>query len=102
MTDKELPVLTAKDVGRILGEYRPPPGPRAKSQEPNTKPLTAKTVSQYLVESKEGGRYAAHPFPRPAGRVGQWPYWLPAQESAIREWAQARLGAGRRTDLSPS
>lgn len=95
-------MLTAKDVGVILGEYRPVPKPSKKNPNPvrNTSPLTPKSVSQYLVESKPGGRYAHHPFPQPAGRIGQWPYWLPSQEKEIREWADGRLGAGKRTDLS--
>ena len=97
MTKGELPVLTTTEVGRILGEYRPLPKDAADA--PNTQPLSGKTVSQYLVESKPGGRYAEHPFPAPAGRVGQWPYWLPEQEPAIREWAAKRAGAGARTDL---
>lgn len=92
-------MLTAKDVGRILGEYRP--RPKDPNKKPNTSPLSPKSVSQYLVESKPRGRFAKHPFPKPAGRVGQWPYWLPEQEREIREWAAGRAGAGARTDLSP-
>jgi hypothetical protein len=97
MSGRSLPVLTAQDVGRILGEYRP--RPKDPEKEPDTSPLTAKSVSQYLVESKPGGRFANHPFPAPAGRIGQWPYWLPEQESEIRDWAVSRPGAGARTDL---
>lgn len=105
MTDeRKLPLLTAKDVGRILGEYRPVPKKPTKrnpTMERDASPLSPKSVSQYLVESKAGGRYAEHPFPQPAGRVGQWPYWLPEQESEIRAWAESRLGAGARTDRYP-
>lgn len=94
-------MLTATDVGRILGEYRPvPKKPTIRNPEMrrDTSPLSSKSVSQYLVESRPGGRYADRPFPRPAGRVGQWPYWLPEQETEIRAWAEGRLGAGARTD----
>lgn len=102
MTRKgELPVLTMKEVGAILGEYRTIPKPSEKNPNPvqNTTPLTSKSVSQYLAESKAPGRYADHPFPAPAGHIGQWPYWLPTQEKAIRAWAAKRRGAGARTDL---
>lgn len=101
MAEGSLPVLTVKDVARILGEYRPiPKKPTIKNptMERSTAPLSTKSVSQYLVESKPGGRYAEHPFPQPAGRIGQWPYWLPTQEREIRAWAENRLGSGARTD----
>jgi hypothetical protein len=91
MREGKPPVLTAKDVGRILGEER---------RDGRTGALASKSVSQYLVESKKGGRFATHPFPQPAGRVGQWPYWLPDQEAEIREWARNRPGPGARTDLT--
>ncbi len=53
-----------------------------------------KTISQYLVESKEGGRYADHPFPTPDGYIGRGPYWLRRREQEIRTWSETRPGQG--------
>lgn len=71
----DLPVLTSEDVARILG-------------------VKPRTVRQYLSDSRPGGRYASHPFPSPAGRIGRWPYWLPEQAAEIREWDAGRAGQG--------
>ena len=75
MTVGGLPVLTSEDVAKILG-------------------VKPRTVRQYLYESQSGRRYANHPFPSPAGRIGRWPYWLPEQEAEIREWDAGRAGQG--------
>jgi len=76
MTVDGLPVLTSEDVARVLG-------------------VKSRTVRQYLYESsRPDGRYANHPFPKPAGRIGRWPYWLPEQEQEIREWDAGRAGQG--------
>lgn len=70
-----VPVLTRDTVAKILG-------------------VLPKSISQYLVESKEGGKYAGHPFPAPDGRIGRSPYWVVAREREIREWADSRVGRG--------
>lgn len=70
------PVLDTTAVGELLG-------------------VKPKTISQYLLESKQGGRYADHPFPAPHGRVGNSPYWLPEQADEIRQWDATRVGQGK-------
>jgi hypothetical protein len=69
------PVLTRDAVAKILG-------------------VLPKSVSQYLVESKEGGKYASRPFPAPDGRIGRSPWWQPSRETEIRAWADGRVGRG--------
>jgi hypothetical protein len=71
----ETPVLSRQAVAVILG-------------------VQPKTISQYLVESKAGGRYATHPFPAPDGYIGRGPWWRRERESEIRGWAAARPGQG--------
>jgi hypothetical protein len=85
------PVLTTVDVGVILGEER---ARRKGIPLDQAKPLASKSVSQYLVDSKKGGKLADHPFPPPAGRIGNRPYWLPEQGPEIRKWARERPGEG--------
>lgn len=75
MTEQELPVLDRTAVAAILG-------------------VQAKTISQYLVESRGDGRYAKHPFPRPDGYIGRGPWWRRARASEIRIWAETRAGQG--------
>jgi hypothetical protein len=53
-----------------------------------------KTISQYLTESREGGRYAKHPFPMPDGHIGKGPWWRRERERDIKAWAAARPGPG--------
>jgi hypothetical protein len=82
--------LNLAAVGRVLGTFRP---------DGSGAPLTAKSVSIYIQESKPGGRYESHPFPQPAGRVGGGPgggapYWTADQVSAIEEWGRNRPGQG--------
>jgi len=59
------------------------------------RPLKDKTVSQYLVESREGGKYEKHPFPTPDGYIGRGPWWRREREQEIRDWAAARPGRGK-------
>jgi len=73
----ELPILDRSAVAELLG-------------------VAPKTISQFLVESKDGGRYAEHPFPEPDGRIGRGPYWLAAKRQTIIEWDAARPGRGVR------
>ncbi len=35
--------------------------------------LKPKSISQYLTESRPGGRYEQHPFPAPDGTIGRAP-----------------------------
>jgi hypothetical protein len=84
-------MLTTTDVGRILGEER---AKRDGTPPEEAGSLRPKTISQYLVDSKPGNRYADHPFPEPAYRHGLRPFWTPDQEAAIREWARSRPGPG--------
>lgn len=56
--------------------------------------VSVKSVSQYLVESKEGGRYETNPFPRPDGRIGSGPWWLPKRKAEFLKWKAARPGRG--------
>lgn len=53
-----------------------------------------KTISQYLTESHEGGRYATHPFPKPDGYIGKGPWWRRERKAEIKAWAAARPGQG--------
>lgn len=57
--------------------------------------VKAKTVSQYLVESRPPGKYADHPFPKPDGSIGRGPWWKREREQEFRDWAAARPGRGR-------
>lgn len=84
MADEELPVLTIRDVAKLLG--------------PTTSPAT---VSKYLAESRPGPRadgkprrYADHPFPPPDGRLGSAPWWKPSRADEIKTWAATRPGRG--------
>lgn len=54
-----------------------------------------KTISQYLTESREGGRYAAHPFPAPDGYIGKGPWWRVERADGIKQWAAERPGQGK-------
>lgn len=69
------PVLDRATVGKILG-------------------VRAKTVSQYLTESRPGGRYEQHPFPAPSGYIGRSPWWACERVDEIRYWDAARPGRG--------
>jgi hypothetical protein len=82
MNTRELPVLDIRAVAKILGE--------AQDKEP----LRPKTVSQYLVESKAGGRYERHPFPAPDGYIGKSPWWALGREQEFVTWHQGRSGQG--------
>ncbi|MEU2169596.1 hypothetical protein ACH47V_26450 [Micromonospora chersina] len=53
-----------------------------------------KTISQYLTESRPGGRYAQHPFPAPGGRLGRAPWWHPGRADEIRDWDAEWPGQG--------
>jgi hypothetical protein len=83
MDTKEPPVLDREAVAAILG-------------------VRAKTISQYLVESRPAepgedrpaGRYVSHPFPAPDGYIGRGPWWRRDREAEIRAWADARPGQG--------
>lgn len=70
-------ILDSADVGALIGDG-----------------ISARTVSIYRRMSRPGGRYAANPFPEPAGKIGGHPYWLPKQISDIRAWDAARPGTG--------
>lgn len=73
----DLPILDRSAVAELLG-------------------VAPKTISQFLVESKPGGRYSEHPFPTPDGRIGRGPYWLAARRQDIVEWDESRPGRGVR------
>jgi hypothetical protein len=83
MDAKESPVLNREAVAAILG-------------------VQAKTISQYLTESRPAdpesgraaGRYASHPFPAPDGYIGRGPWWRRERTTEIREWDAGRLGQG--------
>lgn len=73
MTDP--PVLDRTAVGALIG-------------------VSGYTVSRYLVDSRDGRRYAGHPFPAPNGHIGKSPWWHPDRRAEIEEWARTRVGAG--------
>ena len=82
MADEELPVLTIRDVAKLLD-------------------VSPGAISKYLAESRQGERadgkpyrYAGHPFPPPDGRLGSAPWWKPARADEIRAWAAGRAGQG--------
>ncbi|MFB6392708.1 hypothetical protein [Polymorphospora lycopeni] len=75
VTADGLPVLDRKAVAELLG-------------------LEPKSISQYLFESRPGGRYEHHPFPAPDDRIGRAPWWRPERADEIREWAANRPGQG--------
>jgi hypothetical protein len=60
------------------------------------------TITIYMRESREGGRYAEggeyRPFPAPDGKFGPSPYWLDSRADEIRAWAigRPRHGVGGR------
>lgn len=54
-----------------------------------------RTVLQYRIESKAGGRYANHPFPEPDGYQGRSPCWAIGRTIEIREWDRTRVGRGK-------
>jgi hypothetical protein len=71
----ELDVLNTEAVARLIG----------------VKPAT---VISYRAESKPGGRYASHPFPKPDGTFGGRPFWAPERAEEIIEWKRTRRGPG--------
>lgn len=73
--EETMPVLDRTAVAAILG-------------------VRAKTISQYLSESKGDGRYVDRPFPAPDGYIGRGPWWYRRREREIRAWASARPGRG--------
>jgi hypothetical protein len=76
MSTEEPPVLDREAVAAVLS-------------------VKAKTVSQYLVESRPPGKYASHPFPKPDGYIGRGPWWRREREQEFRDWASSRPGRGR-------
>lgn len=56
--------------------------------------LRPKSISQYLTESREGGRYEKHPFPKPDGTIGRGPWWDARRKDELLAWAAARPGQG--------
>jgi hypothetical protein len=56
--------------------------------------VSVKSISQYLTESREGGRYADHPFPKPDGRIGRGPWWNKKRKAEFLKWQEARPGRG--------
>ncbi len=75
MGGQELPVLNRDAVAALLG-------------------LKPKSISTYLTESREGGRYEKHPFPKPDGTIGRAPWWRPERKGELLEWAAKRPGQG--------
>lgn len=75
MVGRELPVLNRADVAALLG-------------------LKPKSISTYLTESREGGRYETHPFPQPDGTIGRAPWWHPDRRDELLKWAAERPGQG--------
>jgi predicted DNA-binding transcriptional regulator AlpA len=67
--------LTTADVAALLG-------------------VNVQTVRAYRVRSREGGTYAANPFPKPDEIIGQSPVWLPERADEIKQWAASRVGRG--------
>lgn len=75
MGGQELPVLNRDAVAALLG-------------------LKPKSISTYLTESREGGRYEKHPFPKPDGTIGRAPWWNPKRRDELLKWAAERPGQG--------
>jgi len=73
--DTRAPVLDRTAVAKILG-------------------VQPRSVSQYLVDSKKGRRYADHPFPAPDGHIGRSPYWNLDRKDEISAWDEGRVGQG--------
>jgi hypothetical protein len=68
-------VLTTADVANLLG-------------------IKPATIRHYRANSLPGGRYEAHPFPQPDGKVGSLVYWKPDREQELLDWAANRPGQG--------
>ena len=68
-------VLYTADVAELLG-------------------VKAATIRHYRADSLPGGRYEAHPFPAPDGKVGPLVYWEQERAGEIRNWADRRVGSG--------
>lgn len=52
------------------------------------------TITNYLNQSREGGRFAGHPFPAPDFKAGRSPVWRAERRAELIAWAQARPGRG--------
>jgi len=74
-------MLTMDDVADLLG-------------------LSYRTLKQYRSDGRHGRRYADHPFPEPALKLGNKPIWEETQIADIKNWDATRLGQGYRTDRS--
>lgn len=83
------PVLDLAAVGVVLGRLR-----TGSAAGYGDAPLTAKTVSAYMTESRPGGRYENHPFPEPDGYVAKAPFWMATRIPEIEAWALNRAGQG--------
>lgn len=71
----ERAIFDLNDVGEILG-------------------VSGRTISRYMAWSREGGRYAAHPFPPPDDHAGRSPIWMKSRFDEIWDWHKARPGRG--------
>lgn len=71
----ERPFFDLADVGRIIG-------------------VSARTISRYMSWSKDGGRYANRPFPKPDDHAGRSPIWFRSRFDEIWDWHKGRPGRG--------
>lgn len=83
MDAEEPPVLDIRAVAAIIGKAQGLDGP-----------MRPKTISQYLTESRPGGRYEKHPFPKPNGYIGKSPWWAKGREPEFVAWQNGRVGRG--------
>jgi hypothetical protein len=67
--------LTTADLAELLGVAPP-------------------TLRFFRAQSKEGGRYAADPFPEPDVTIARSPGWKPDRANEIKEWNARRPGQG--------
>lgn len=56
---------------------------------------SVKSISQFLTESREGGRYFDNKFPAPDGYIGRGPWWDKDRKPEFLAWKARRPGQGR-------
>ncbi len=76
---------------------------------PPFREIKASTVLDYLRESQQtprasgrARRYADHPMPSPAGRMGLMPWWRNSQSGDLVAWVTKRPGRGHGTGGWPA
>jgi hypothetical protein len=95
MTPKLPPgVLSAAAVADVLTAERRKKDPEAPAYRANTILDYLRESQQTLRSSGRPRRYAKHPVPSPAGRMGLMPWWRKNQTKEWIDWYHQRPGRG--------